>query len=205
MYMAGKHITPTQKTKALTLRSGGLTITVISDKTGISISSLKRLFNEHSVKKGELKQSVISKATDELIHDASTIEIIRREAASLVLDDLAMVKRLRIAMAEAIDALDATNTAEALQVMRAVSAGAVALKSTSETPRKSLGLDKENEFSEDLPELTIKIMTNEEIDIVKQRARERSLGLDDGLGGVADDDDNDVIIEGVDEPEEVLA
>jgi nucleoside diphosphate kinase len=177
------------KTEALTLRTAGYTHAYISDKTGISISSLKRLFKDHKVKKGELKKELIEKATQDLINDSSSVESIKREVAALIMDDVALVKRLRQAMGEAAEMLTATDTAEALQVMRAVSSGAVALKSTSETLRKSLGIDKEKEISDDLPELTITIMTDEEVEAVKEKARQRNLGVGDGLGGVLSEEE----------------
>jgi len=195
-----KHITPAQKKQALILRAAGYTITSISDKTNMSVSAVKRLLKELMVKKGELKQSVIDKATDELLHDASAIEEIKREVASLIHDDLAQVKRMRTVMAEAIEVLTATDTTEALQVMRAISAGAVALKSTSETLRKSLGMDRDAEVSGDLPELVISVLTEDEMSDIRIQAANLSAGMDDGTGGVLDDVDNDVIIEGMDEP-----
>jgi len=198
-----KHITPVQKKQALTLRAAGYTITAISDKTSISVSTIKRLFKEHSIKKGELKQSVINKAIDELLHDATAVEAIKREMASLVQDDLAQVKRLRTAMAEAIEVLEATDTTEALQVMRAVSAGAVALKSTSETLRKTLGMDRDDEVNGELPELVISVLTEDEMEGIRIRATNLSAGIDDGTGGVLADDEDDIIIEGMDEPEAV--
>jgi len=200
-----KHITPAQKKQAVTLRAAGYTITAISDKTGISVSTLKRLFTEYSVKKGELKQAVIDKATSELINDASTVEAIKRETASLLLDDLAMVKRLRESMAGAMEVLEASDTTEALQVMRAVSAGAVALKSTSETLRKSLGLDKENEVSGDLPELVISVLTEAEMESIRSHAVTLSAGIDDGMGGMLEHVEDDVVVEGMDEPEAIPA
>ena len=199
--MSGKHITLAQKKRALTLRSAGYTITVISDKTNMSVSTLKRLFKEHLVKKGELKQAVISKATDELLNDASAVKDIKREVASLINDDLAMVKRLRMAMAEAIEVLEAVDTTEALQVMRAVSAGAVALKSTSETLRKSLGMDKDNEVMGDLPELVISVLTEQEMSDIRIQAANLSSGTDDGTAGVLGSTDDDVVIEGMYEPD----
>lgn len=199
--MAGKHITPAQKKKALILRTAGYTITSISDKTNMSVSTLKRFFKEHMVKKGELKQSVIDKATDELLHDATAIEEIKREMASLIHDDLAQVKRMRTVMAEAIDVLEATDTSEALQVMRAVSAGAVALKSTSETLRKSLGMDKDDEVTGDLPELIISVLTEDEMSDIRIQTANLSAGIDDGTGGMLNIMENDVIIEGMDEPD----
>jgi len=195
-----KHITPAQKKQALILRVAGYTITSISDKTNMSVSAVKRLLKEHLVKKGELKQSVIDKATDELLHDASAIEEIKREVASLIHDDLAQVKRMRTVMAEAIDVLTATDTAEALQVMRAISAGAVALKSTSETLRKSLGMDKDDEVSGDLPELVISILTEDEMSDIRIQAANLSAGIDDSTGGTLEDVEDDVIIEGMEEP-----
>ena len=168
--MSGVHITPMQKKSAVTMRAAGYTHTVISDKTGISVSSLKRLFKEHVIKKGELKQSVIDKAIDELLNDAQIIELIKREANFLLRDDIAMVRRLRGAMAEATEVLEATDTGEALQVMRAVSAGAVALKSTSETLRKSLGMDKDSEAGSDFPELVISVLTEDELVTIRNKA-----------------------------------
>jgi len=196
-----KHITPPQKKKALTLRAAGYTITAISDKTNMSVSSVKRLFAEHMVKKGELKQSLINKATDELLHDATAVEEIKREVASLLHDDLAQVKRLRTAMAEAIEVLEATDTTEALQVMRAVSAGAVALKSTSETLRKSLGMDRDDEVSGDLPELVISVLTEGEMSDIRIQAANLSAGIDDGTGGILEEAEDDVVIEGMYEPD----
>jgi len=201
--VAGAHITPAQKKHALAMRAAGYTIVLIADKTRVSVSTLKRLFKTHTVKKGEIKQSVIDKATDELLHDATTVEIIKREAASLLLDDLAMAKRLREAMAEATEALEASDTTEALQVMRAVSAGAVALKSTSETLRKSLGLDKEDEVSGDLPELVISVLTEDEMSDIRIHAANLSSGIDNAAGGALEDVEDDVVVEGMDEPEAI--
>lgn len=204
--MTGRACTPVQKKQALTLRAAGYTQTVISDKTGISVSTLKRLFKDHHVKKGELKKAVIDKAVNELLHDATALETIKLEAAALLLDDLATVKRLRVAMAEAIEKLEARDTTEALQVMRAVSAGAVALKSTSETIHKTLRLDKNDDLGEDLPELTIRVFTAAEMDGIRTHATNLSAGNDDGLGGILTKAiENDVINEGMDEPEMVPA
>ncbi len=190
--MPGKHLTPSQKTDALTLRAAGHTVTVISDRTGISVSTLKRLFNDYDVRKGKLKKDAVEEATNALLNDTNAIENIKREVSAFILDDLALAKRLRTAMAEAADKLVAADTTQAVQVMRAISSGAVALKSTSETVRKSLGIDKDNEIDDDLPELKIQIMTEGEIEAIKQRARERVVGVSDGLDGVLPDD-NDVV------------
>jgi AraC-like DNA-binding protein len=197
--MSGAHISPQQKKQALTLRAAGYTITLIADKTGVSVSTLKRLFNTYKVAKGELKQSVIDKATNELLNDTSTIDLFKRETANLLLDDLALVKRLREAMALATESLECTDTASALQVMRAVSAGAVALKSTSETLRKSLGLDKDEDVTGDLPELIISVLTSDEMAGIRSHALTLSAGMDDGLGSTLPDDIDDVISEGIDE------
>lgn len=187
--MPGKHMTPSQKTDALTLRAAGHTNTVISDKTGLSVSTLKRLFKEYDVRKGRLKKDAVQEATEALINDANAIDNIKREVAAFILDDLALAKRLRTAMAEAADKLVADDTTQAVQVMRAISSGAVALKSTSETVRKSLGLDKDSEIDGELPELTVQIMTEDEIETIKQKARERVVGVSDGLDSVLPEDD----------------
>jgi hypothetical protein len=204
--MTGKHITPEQKTRALTLRSAGYTLTVIADKTDMSVSTLKRLLKTHLVKKGGLKKSVIRRATDQLIHDATTIETIKREAASLLLDDLAIVKRLRVAIAEATEVLSSTNTSEALQVMRAASAGAVALKSTSETAHKSLGLDKEKDPDSALPELVIRVLTESEIEEIHDQRTNMSMEFEkEIITNLSNDNVEGVIIGGLDKLETTSA
>jgi len=193
--MAGKHITPAQKTEALTLRASGNTLTVISDKTGISISTLKRLFTEYGTRKGKLKKEAVQEATNALIHDANAIEQIKQKVSALITDDFALAMRLRNVMAEATEHLSPTNTTEAVQVMRAVSSGAVALKSTSETLRKSLGVDKDGEIDDELPQLEISIMTEQEIEVVKQSARRKVVGIADALDEIVpDDEENEIVI-----------
>lgn len=179
--MSGARLTPEQQQAALAMRAAGYSITVIADHTGASVSTLKRLFKRCGVKKGSVSEELIEKATVELLQDVEAVETVKREAAALLMDDLALSKRLRQAMAEAADKLVATDTTQALQVMRAVSSAAVALKSTSETLRKSLGLDKDDSAIDELPELTIRVMTNDEIEAVKDEARQQLWGADNEL------------------------
>jgi len=86
--------------------------------------------------------------------------------------------------------------------MRAVSAGAVTLKSTSETLRKSLGLDKEDDIGDELPELVISVMTKQEKDIVTSKAGMRSIELDEGIVDSLPDAGNNIVV-GDCEPSEV--
>lgn len=179
--MSGARLAPEQQQAALAMRAAGYSITVIAERTDASISTLKRLFKRYGVKKGCVSEELVEKATQELLKNAEAIETVKREAAALLMDDLALTKRLRHAMTEAADKLVATDTTKALQVMRAVSSAAVALKSTSETVRKSLGLDKDDRMVDELPELTIRVMTNDEMETVKDKARRRLLGDDNEL------------------------
>ncbi|MBT3031444.1 MAG: hypothetical protein N0E58_19875 [Candidatus Thiodiazotropha endolucinida] len=57
--------------------------------------------------------------------------------------------------------------------------------------------------SETLPQLTIVDMTSDEIEQIRNEAYARSMGLDDGMGGtLTDEDDNEIITEGMDEEPE---
>jgi len=179
--MSGARLAPEQQQAALAMRAAGYSVAVIAERINVSVSTLKRLFKRCGVKKGSVSEELIEKATEELLQDAEAVQTVKREAAALMMDDLALSKRLRQAMAEAADKLVATDTTQALQVMRAVSSAAVALKSTSETLRKSLGLDKEDSAVDELPELTIRVMTNDEIEAVKEKARQRLVGDDNEL------------------------
>ncbi|MBT3060815.1 MAG: hypothetical protein AB2696_01655 [Candidatus Thiodiazotropha sp.] len=75
---------------------------------------------------------------------------------------------------------------------------------TGDALRQSLGISQREihtSSGEDLPVLTIVDMATDEIVQIRNEAVARSMGLDDGIGGVLTDVDNDVITEGLDEPE----
>lgn len=170
--MPGKSLTPDQIAEAVTLRAAGYTVTAISDRTGISIRTLNRVFEHHGTRKGAIKDDLVARAKHELVTAITSNEKIREEAARLVADDLAHARLLRQCMAEASEHLTATTLYEAALVMRAAAAYSTAVKNTSDMLRHSLRTDQalEEQNAGSLPELVVREITAAEALQIRQEA-----------------------------------
>jgi hypothetical protein len=157
--MPGKTINPSQTAEALVLREAGYSVTAISERTGIGIRSLQRLFQRHGVRKGSIKAEMVEQARKQLM-EAVTSEAIKAEAARIIQDDLAQVRALRTRLALAGEQLTAANLMEAAIVMRGAAAWATALKCSSDMLRHTLRFDKmlEAEGEPVLPELVVTVI-----------------------------------------------
>lgn len=167
--MSGKHLTTKQITEAVVLREAGFTLTGIAEKMGVSVSSLQRSFKRTSTKKGAMRAKAVEKAREDLFSRISSSERIKEEAAKLVTDDLAHSQLLREKAAVTLEALSATNTADAALSLRALVAYSTLLKNTSDTIRRGLGIDRTtiDTTLDDLPDLTIHEMSAEEVAAVR--------------------------------------
>lgn len=172
--MAGKNLTLKQINTAIVLREAGYTLTAIAERIHVSVSSLQRAFKKHSVKKDSMKTKAIENAREELMGCVTSSEEIKLEAAKLVSDDLAHSRLLREKAALTIESLTATDTTEAALTMRALVGYSTLIKNTSDTLRRSLGLNNVDTDSamEDLPELTIRELTADEIEELRDRTHE---------------------------------
>lgn len=172
--MTKKAATPKEIIEMLTLREAGYTVLAISQKLNISTRTINRHLAEHGIKKGSLKQEVIDKARDEMLELITSNTSIRKEAAKLITDDIAHSNHLRYIMIEASEHLKATSLPEAVQVMRAAAAYSTAVKNTSDTTRRALGVNKLIDDTVDLPELIVRELTKQEIEqmIIEQQVDE---------------------------------
>jgi len=149
---------------ALALRQIGYTALAISQRLGISIRTLQRHFSATKAKKGALKQAVLESARSELVERISNDQMIKEEAARLLIDDLAHSRHLREVMLSASEQMQATSLKDAVQVMRAAAAYSTALKNTSDVIRHGLRLERlDKDDVTDLPELFITELTAEDV------------------------------------------
>jgi lambda repressor-like predicted transcriptional regulator len=203
MTMAAKHIPPEMKAKIIALRQAGFSLASIADQTDTSISTVKR--HVSATRKGSVKQELIDEARKELL-STLTDDAVKAQLAALVVDDISIAHRIRsniVSTLEHIENQKPSGLAEAGQTMRALSSAATGLKLTGDALRQSLGVTQRGlheSNTDDLPELIIQDMTGEDIAKIRSRAELLSLGIDDGLGGILPDE-NDIIVEGFDEPE----
>ena len=107
--MAGKHINPETKAKAITMRAAGYTLTTIAAELSISVSSLQRLFKRLNVKPATLSDKLVKQASAELTDRVGSSERVKEELARMVADDLAHARLIRERIAVAAEHLNASN------------------------------------------------------------------------------------------------
>ncbi len=158
-----RETTPAQVTNAIILREAGYSHIAIAQKPNLSVRTVQRHLSKHKSVKGSLKAEVIEKAKTEMINLVTSSPTIQEEAAKLVLDDIAHSNHLRNVILEASEHLKATDAKKkAALVMRAAAAYSTALKNTSDTIRHSLDVGEAKDGVEEMPELTVRLITEEE-------------------------------------------
>ncbi|WP_289140234.1 helix-turn-helix domain-containing protein [uncultured Pseudomonas sp.] len=167
--MSGKQKTPDQETQAVVLREAGWTVSAIADRLAISVSTVQRLLKKHHVVAGAGTQALIEKAREELLTAAFSLEAVQQTAASLVADELALVRQIRQKIASSVENLDPTNPI----AFRGLAAVSTALKLTQDVTRRALPIEKLGQAMEieELPELRIRIMTED--DVAEMRMQQR--------------------------------
>lgn len=212
--MSGKKATPDQSTQAVMLREAGYTLPAIATRLELSISTVQRILKTNKTVAGVSTQALIERAREEMLNSAFSLEEVQRNAAALVLDDLAISQQIRIKLSNAVDQLDPND----LGTLRALAASATTLKLTQDVTRRALPLEKLNQALafEELPELKIHIMSD--LDVAEMRAQQRleeaeRNGDNDGVEGEQetlrwfesrrlaqlDQQDDDIICEGFDQ------
>lgn len=157
--MPVRQATPKEIIEMLTLREAGYSVLHIAQKIGFNHRTVSRYLADNKVKKGGLKEAVIQNAREELAKSITSDETVR-ESAKLLVDNLAHVKLIREIMIEASEHLVATDLKGAALVLRAAASYSVAIKNTSDMLRCSFEMGKASDDLEDMPELTIKVITD---------------------------------------------
>lgn len=198
--MASAVTPPDIQAAAVALREAGYSLTSIATRLDISISTTQRILKKHGAVAGATSAEVITRAREEMINTAYSLEAVQQVAASLVHDDLDLSQRLRIKAAEILDTIKVT-PANSVQASRALAACATALKLSQDVQRKALPLDKLERSTqvEELSVLTIKIMTEDDVrEMREQQRREATERIGGRKIGPPLAQDQDEIIEFVD-------
>ncbi len=182
-------LSPEQKRQALAHRAAGWTLSSIAEKVGASVSSLKRLFDEHSVKRGGITDEMIAAAKNELV----MIGDLRQEIASMVRDDLSLVRKARTAISLVLDQIINDDTTPAVVKARSLAGLCTAMNLNQAAYRRALQVSK-HEASVDkdqIEALPIHFMSQGEQDAVASLVNSDSFGLAE-IG----DMDSDIVEEG---------
>jgi len=153
--------------RAIVLRESGYTLASITEKTGLSASTLYREFKKLDVARGALSKDTLKSAKQKLLEDSGLVGDLKNAIASQIKDDLALARSIRDGLTLAIEELiNDTSTPAALK-SRAYAALTVSLKSTSDIQRRCLNLDDGTMTTQEIPSLTIRKMTDDEIKAVQ--------------------------------------
>lgn len=148
----------------------------ISQRVGISPRTLQRHFSANYAKKGSAKAELVEAARLELIKSVTNSDAIKGAVARLISDDIAHATHLRTILQEASEHLKATSLQDAVLVMRGAAAYSTALKNTSDTIRKNLPIKVLDGLEDsDLPVLTIRTLTAEEIEELRAQAKQSGI------------------------------
>lgn len=162
---------PKEIKRAIVLRSANYTLAAIVEKTGISASTLQRIFRKYDIEKGALTSETIESARQQLLSDAGFISELKHQIAASVVDDLSLVRHVRTVLTLTLEELEGDTSTPATIKARSLASVATALKITQEVARRSLRADNNDSLNqlEQIPTLTITKMTDKEIRLAQDR------------------------------------
>ena len=155
--------------QAVILREAGYTIASITEKTGLSASTLHRAFTKLDVTRGSITKDTLESAKQALLECSGLVGDLRQLIASQINDDLALSTQIRAGIAIAINDLTNDVTTPASMKARAYSGFATTLKLTSDIMRRALQIDDATLSVTEIPTLKIIKMTDKDIEDVRNR------------------------------------
>jgi AcrR family transcriptional regulator len=160
-----KPILPNLLEHAITLRLAGHTLSSITDRTGLSASTLYRYFRQYAVKRSQVKVDCVLAAREQLINDTSLIDNLKPRIASSIDDDLALSRQIRDAIARCLEELLTESRTPTAVKCRSLAALSTSLRLTQEVQRRALNMDinpHQNQFQE-LTTLTVVKMSDSDV------------------------------------------
>jgi len=165
---------PDIEAQVVILREAGHTAPAIAAQFELSLSTTKRICKRRGAIAGAATEALIGQARQQMLDTAFELGIVQEQAAALVVEDLSLSSLIRQKLLEQLEQIE-PGTCEPFKAMRAITAAATTLDITQKVNRRALPLDKLDEATrvEELSELTIKIMTDEDVrEIREQQHRE---------------------------------
>jgi hypothetical protein len=205
-----KRITPAEWATANALwESGQHTLGEISKQLDISKEHLSRQFKKNNVEKGAKVADITGRVEEEIINAAAAATKLRvtrigetKEQHYVWADAVIKMMMMSVGKANKAGSPMAIVDADAKAGERVLSV----LSKAQQIKWQCLGLDKEDFVGTDeLPELPIKNLTEVEIEEIRNRATAISMGVNDGLGGMlAEEEENLIIEEGFNESDSAV-
>jgi transposase-like protein len=185
--------------------SGGIDLATLSERYGVNSRTIQAHCAKHGVSRGSASVARARAAEERIIASAlpdSEDELVAkvRFAKAAALQDADTIRSMVMAQFQAIGG--PSEGLSAVAALRAIDIGAATLERARRSRFAALGLDKGDPLAViELPELPIRVMTEEEVAAIRdrhQREEEESGVL------YAEPGDDDVVIEGPDNDEEMI-
>lgn len=216
-----KRLTPREYARAKTMyQSGEYSLAEISDTVGVSASALSRRFKRDTVERGSDARKV-SAAVKRAIEktSAANAEELAQTAHDIKMLALKSIKLFNTKNYSDVakQIRDGKPIAEILGDLKALEVASKIVALNYSTGARILGLDRDINPDDDLPELQIHIMTENDVAELRENQRreeaEESGELDDDeiMAALSDEDldameealdngENEIVVEGEDEP-----
>lgn len=166
---------PNIEAQAVILREAGYTCPAIAAQLDLSLSTTKRILKRRGVVAGAATTTLIEQARQNMLNTVYELETVQEHAAALALEDFALSRMIREHIVEALEQLK-PSTCTPYQMMRTTVAAATALDLTQKVNRRALPLERLAEAThvEELSELRIRIMTDEDVRVMREQQRKES-------------------------------
>lgn len=214
-----KRLTPREYAKAKAMwASGDYSVREISEAVGVTETALRRRFKRDGIERGQnakkvaaavhrsIEKTAASQA-EELASYAHEIKMV-----ALKFNEL-MIKKAQADVVKSIR--DSTPIGDRLNDFKAMSEASKVVNLNYATAASILGFDKEVPDAQELPEIQIKIMTEEDVKEIREQQRREAAEargefdeLEDGelsdeelenLDSILEGGDDDIVVEGDDE------
>lgn len=166
---------PNIEAQAVILREAGYTCPAIAAQLDLSLSTTKRILKRRGVVAGAASATLIEQARQNMLNTVFELDTVQEHAAALALEDFALSRMIREHIVEALEQLN-PSTCTPYQMMRITVAAATALDLTQKVNRRALPLERLAEAThvEELSELRIRIMTDEDVRVMREQQRKES-------------------------------
>ncbi len=158
--------------QALLLRESGYSVATIAQKTGVSATTLNRLFRKVGAPKGTLTSSSVEEARAALLNDSAFISELKGRIAASLLDDLSHITAIRAAMAEVLEDTMGDIELQPHAKARSIAALSTSLSLTQKASRIALGVDNQPVEQSELPTLQISELTLDDIEDMRRQQDE---------------------------------
>lgn len=171
-------LTPEQEVNIIAMREAGYTHSVIANKNGCSIATVKRACSRHGASKGSITDQLIAETRARLRQSIGGDDSIREIAASAVQDTQYHFELLREKLADAAEKLEINTPDDAKAAFKSLNSYANALKLSADAMRSALKIDTSESYEDnELPVLVVQAMTQQDVDELRRAQAEEEAEL----------------------------